>query len=245
MAKTAATPNGRLDMYEAVVSTTLVQRIIEAGFDVADIQLLANEQARITLVLKPNERIAVRKMGVNLELWRNDNGLTATQLAKQQSTAGFKVWRDNDGPNGFDAYAHAIAAANPDLLKLEVIGQTWGTNPNGVPGGSDDTPRDIIALQLTVGGNGLGTGQKPAVLYNSLQHAREWISGEVNRRLLEWYIKRYREGDPQIISLLQSTELWFVLVSNPDGYQYTFSEGNRLWRKNLRDNDGERDHQRP
>ena len=110
-------------LYEAVVSTTLVQRIIEAGFDVADIQLLANQQARITLVLKPNERIAVRKMGVNLELWRNDNGLTATQLAKQQSTAGFKVWRDNDGPNGFDAYAHAIAAANPDLLKLEVIGR--------------------------------------------------------------------------------------------------------------------------
>jgi hypothetical protein len=237
VAKTAATPSGRLDLYEAVVSTTLVQRIIEAGFDVADIQLLANEQARITLVLKPNERIAVRKMGVNLELWRNDDGLTATQLAKQQSTAGFKVWRDNDGPNGFDAYARAIAAANPDLLKLEVIGQTWGTNPNGVPGDSDDTPRDIIALQLTVGGNGLGAGQKPAVLYNSLQHAREWISGEVNRRLLEWYIKRYREGDPQIISLLQSTELWFVLVSNPDGYQYTFSEGNRLWRKNLRDND--------
>ena len=31
--------------------------------------------------------------------------------------------------------------------------------------------------------------------------------------------------------------MWFVLVSNPDGYQYTFSEGNRLWRKNLRDND--------
>ena len=235
--KTAATPNGRLDMYEAVVSTALVQRIIEAGFDVADIQLLANQQARITLVLKPNERIAVRKMGVDLQLWRNDAGLTATQLAKQQSTAGFKVWRANDGPNGFDAYARSIAAANPDLLKLEVIGQTWGTNPNGVPGDSDDTPRDIIALQLTVGGNGLGAGQKPAVLYNSLQHAREWISGEVNRRLLEWYIKRYREGDPQIVSLLQSTELWFVLVSNPDGYQYTFSEGNRLWRKNLRDND--------
>jgi hypothetical protein len=235
---TASTPQGRLDMYEAVVTTAQVQQIIEAGFDVADIQLLDGERARITLVLKPNERRAVLKMGVDLQLWRNDDGLTATQLAKQQAAAGFNVWRDNDGPNGFEAYAHTMAAANPDLLKLEVIGQTWGTNPNGVPGPSDDTPRDVIALQLTVDGNGLGAGQKPAVLYNSLQHAREWISGEVNRRLLEWYIKRYREGDPQIINLLQTTELWFILVTNPDGYQYTFSEGNRLWRKNLRDNDG-------
>ena len=31
-------------------------------------------------------------------------------------------------------------------------------------------------------------------------------------------------------------ELWFVVVANPDGYDYTFTPGNRLWRKNLRDN---------
>ena len=38
-------------------------------------------------------------------------------------------------------------------------------------------------------------------------------------------------------ALLKDTELWFVLVHNPDGYQYTF-DVERLWRKNLRDNDG-------
>ena len=37
--------------------------------------------------------------------------------------------------------------------------------------------------------------------------------------------------------MLRTTELWFVLVANPDGYQYTF-EHDRLWRKNLRNNDG-------
>ena len=42
--------------------------------------------------------------------------------------------------------------------------------------------------------------------------------------------------DRQIVKLLQSTELWFVLVMNPDGYQYTFDH-ERLWRRNLRDND--------
>ena len=38
---------------------------------------------------------------------------------------------------------------------------------------------------------------------------------------------------------MDKTELWFVLVANPDGYDYTFTEGNRLWRKNLHDNDGD------
>ena len=43
----------------------------------------------------------------------------------------------------------------------------------------------------------------------------------------------------EITKLVDQTELWFVLVANPDGYDYTFTPANRLWRKNLRDNDGD------
>jgi len=39
--------------------------------------------------------------------------------------------------------------------------------------------------------------------------------------------------------MLKASELWFVVIANPDGYQYTFqSPDTRLWRKTLRDNDG-------
>jgi Zinc carboxypeptidase len=81
-------------------------------------------------------------------------------------------------------------------------------------------------------------GRRRAVLYISTFHAREWISTEVNRRLLHWYIDQWRAGNPEIRSLLRNTELWFVLAHNPDGYQYTF-DVERLWRKNMRDNDGD------
>ena len=39
--------------------------------------------------------------------------------------------------------------------------------------------------------------------------------------------------------LVNTRELWFSCISNPDGYEYTFTEGNRLWRKNMADNNGD------
>src|SRR5581483_4408578 len=71
-----------------------------------------------------------------------------------------------------------------------------------------------------------------------LQHAREWISGEVARRLLHSVVETYGTN-PGATRLLDSTELWFLPVANPDGYERTFLTGNRLWRKNTEDNDGD------
>ena len=110
-------------------------------------------------------------------------------------------------------------------MKLEVLGHTG-------------QGREIIAVKLTQGAQEQPDGRRPAVLYSSTQHAREWISTEVNRRLMNHYIDGWRANDRDVRKLLQTTELWFVLVANPDGYQYTFDH-ERLWRKNLRDNNGD------
>ena len=110
-------------------------------------------------------------------------------------------------------------------MKLEVLGHTG-------------QGREIIAVKLTQGARGITDGQRPAVLYSATQHAREWISTEVDRRLMNYYIDRWRANDREVRKLLKTTELWFILVANPDGYQYTFDH-ERLWRKNLRDNNGD------
>lgn len=160
---------------------------------------------------------------MRLLLKRDRLGRTVMQRAALQAQAGFKVWRSWDEPGGIRDELYQIAAANPDIVKLEVIGHSVQN-------------REIIALKLTKDANTLADGSRPAVLYNSLQHAREWISVEVNRRFLLRMIKMYREANPLYTRLVNTRELWFVLVANPDGYQYTF-DTERLWRKTLRDND--------
>jgi hypothetical protein len=230
----AASPQARLQMYEATVDAATASHLAEEGYEVVSSEPVG-DGVHVVLVLYPWQRRALEKQGVDLEAWTNTEGVTATELAAQQEQAGFTVWDDYDGPGGIHEYLYTIAANNPDLLKLRVIGHSYGTDPEG---DGPDTPREIVALKLTVDANEVNDNTRPAALYSSLQHAREWISVEVNQRLLEWLIKMYREGRQEVVDLLQSTELWFVLVANPDGYQYTF-DYDRLWRKNLRDNNGD------
>jgi hypothetical protein len=230
-----STANARLQMYTVVADQATARTIISGGYDVASVEQARDGRIRLELVLYPWERKAVEKLGARVQLWRNDAGKTATQLASEQAAAGYKVWMDYDGPDGFAQHMYDLEAANEDILDLEVIGTTYGTDPEG---DGPDTPREIIALRLTANEESSADGSKPAVLYSGLIHAREWIAGEVNRRLLEWFIKGWREEKPQVVNILNTTELWFVPVQNPDGYQYTF-DVERLWRKNLRDNDGD------
>ena len=58
------------------------------------------------------------------------------------------------------------------------------------------------------------------------------------RRLLDHVLTGYGT-DPEITRLVNTNELWFIPVANPDGYDFTFTPGRRLWRKNLRDNNGD------
>ena len=71
-----------------------------------------------------------------------------------------------------------------------------------------------------------------------MQHAREWLAGETCKRTLEYFTSQYGK-DRQVTRLVNTRQLWFVCVSNPDGYEFTFTEGNRLWRKNLREQNGQ------
>ncbi len=76
------------------------------------------------------------------------------------------------------------------------------------------------------------------MLYTGLHHAREPMSIEV----LLYYITHLLENygtDPEVTDIVDNTELWFVPILNPDGYEYnreTYPGGGGMWRKNRRDN---------
>src|SRR4051812_44027966 len=210
-----------LEMY------TLVGSAADIAKGAQGVELAGERQTAAGLkadaVLTNSQRSKLAAAGVKVTLKRNKKGQTVTEQARAMAVGGYNVWRSWDEPGGIRDELRDIAARNPQLVKLEVLGKSR-------------QGRDLIALKVTQSAGDIPDGSRPAVLYSSNQHAREWISLEVNRRLLHYFVDKWRANDKETKNLLKSRELWFVLVANPDGYQYTFDH-ERLWRKNLRDND--------
>jgi zinc carboxypeptidase len=208
-----------LDLYRITAPAAVVDRLERDGFDVA----ATRPDGTTEVVLGPGELSRLTAAGWRPTRWRDARGRSVADLARAQlAGTNSMVWKPWDGPNGLRAEIDALAAAHPDLVRTEVIGHS-------VQG------REIVAVRLTGGAPGVPNGTRPAVLYIGLQHAREWISGEVTRRLLRSLVGAYGV-DPDTTKLLDTTELWFLPVANPDGYELTFEPGHRLWRKNVADN---------
>ncbi|HUG88841.1 MAG TPA: M14 family zinc carboxypeptidase [Actinomycetota bacterium] len=226
VAQQGAGGGGRLQLFEATVNADQWAEIQGLGLDIAHVEETP-DGIEFQVVMYPRDRKSLQQKGIKLRPVRNEDGQTQIQAAAAQSVHGFDVWRSYDEPGGIEDQIRAIASApqNRGFTKLYKLGESH-------------QGRDILAIRLTQGAQGLPLGKRPAVLYQATTHAREWIGTEVDMRLLKWYVAERRAGNPEVQSMLETTELWFVPVVNPDGYQYTF-DGDRLWRKNLRDNNGD------
>ncbi|MFI6598072.1 M14 family zinc carboxypeptidase [Nonomuraea sp. NPDC050536] len=214
-------PSDRIELYQLDSPPGTAQTLKEKGFDVVQDQTKDGKE-HVELTAAQNELDALGKLGYKPQPVRNPQGQTQLEAAKAQATAGYTVWKSYSEPGGIADQLKAIAAANKDLVKLESIGKSL-------------RGQDILAVKVTTLARVLPDGLKPATLFSATQHAREWISTEVDMRTLKYVLA----NRTQLKDLLDRTELWFVPVANPDGYDFTFTEGNRLWRKNLRDVNGD------
>jgi len=214
-----ATPPGAGDVlrtWDAKVGPGQVPALIAAGVDSTELRLPSRGTASVEVILSGAQAARLRRHGVEL-----------VEHKALAAPPGEGVFRPYSGPGGLAEELRTVAQQHPDRVKLESIGKT-------VQG------RDILAVKVTKDAATVPDGARPGTFYFGAQHAREWITPEMTRRLMHHFIDDYGT-DPVVTSLVDSTELWFLPVANPDGYDFTFSgaPGARLWRKNLRDNNGD------
>lgn len=218
------TPPGdedRLAVYTGTVDAEGLAAIVDLGVDRHDVVAApvpdGSGDIEVQVILSGAQAAELGESGAELEL-------KAPSAERRSLQAEEGVFRRYSGPGGIQEELIAQAAAHPDIAELRVIGQTtFG--------------QDITAVRVTENVDRVRDGKRPTTVYVGAQHAREWITPEMVRRLLDHVLTSYG-SDPRITDIVDTTELWFIPVANPDGYDFTFEEGQRLWRKNLRDNDG-------
>lgn len=120
------------------------------------------------------------------------------------------------------SFLDSVSAARPDLVSpVFTIGQSlegreiWGIKVSNNPSGNDG---------------------RPEVLYHALTHAREPAAMEVLLFTIRHLLQNYGT-DSLVTGILNTRDLYFVPVANPDGYVYnqtTTPSGGGLWRKNRR-----------
>lgn len=119
-------------------------------------------------------------------------------------------------------YFNTIAATHPDIASMSIVGSSLQGN-------------DIYALTITApDAPGNAIADRPVVLWNGAQHAREWVSPMTVSYLASKLADDYG-SDPRVDDIINNTRLVIVPVLNPDGYLYTWSS-ERYWRKNRRNN---------
>ncbi|MEU2055723.1 M14 family metallopeptidase [Streptomyces bungoensis] len=218
-------PSGpdQIRVFRAQVTREQLPLLLEAGQDGRELgeQMAGSRKATVEVYLTGRQAAKLEKQGVHL----TEHTLGPRAAARVEG-ASEGVFRPYSGSGGLKEEILRTARDHPGLTKVESIGRTLDG-------------QDILALRLTRDAGKSKDGSKPAVLYMSNQHAREWITPEMTRRLMHYYLDHYRT-DRRVRKIVDSTELWFVLSANPDGYDYTFkSADTRLWRKNLRDVNGD------
>ena len=227
-ATSTAAPRGgedQLDLYTMRVEADQVAGLQQAGVDVVKARNVGSD-VEIDAVLTPDERDRLRSRGVDVRVKRNRDGKSQRQLAAEHG--GGRVHRVAVVRRTGRDPRPALRAGERQSKSR----QARGARPH-LPGSRDHRGQ---------GHAGCAASNATAPVRRSSTPPRSTHgSGSRSRSTggcSYHFVDGWRDNDKEIRKLLKKTELWFILVANPDGYQYTF-DVERLWRKNLRDNDGD------
>ena len=158
--------------------------------------------------------------------------LTLFVAAVALSNAAASRAASPDFPDGFTAYhtydemvadVDSVVAAHPDIARKFSIGKSY-------------EGRDLWAVKVSDNVN--VDENEPEVLFDANIHAREHITAEMNLYILHLLTDNYGK-DSQVTQLVNTREIWLVMMLNPDGAMFDISGGNfHHWRKNRQPNAG-------
>ncbi|MEW6199966.1 MAG: M14 family zinc carboxypeptidase [Planctomycetota bacterium] len=180
----------------------------------------------VDFVVSPQALAGLDALGVSYKVLNDDiqkdidaerARLAAAPEVDPRDRGWFDDYKTNDQILQF---IDAWTATYPNLVSAKYqIGTSWEGRP-------------IYAVTIT--GPVGNPSAKPGICFNGTCHAREWISPMTVLYSMDRLLREYAT-DPEVRNLLDKLTFYVCVVTNPDGYLYSWST-NRLWRKTRRNN---------
>jgi carboxypeptidase T len=185
-----------------------VQKVSEVNVDILGVERQPSGAYKIIAQAYDYQIERLQQMGFQLE---------RKEASALLGTLTYDDYRDLTAVN------NALNSLHSTYSGLTAV-VTVGTSINGLP---------IKALKIS-STPGVDDSAKGDVIFFAEHHAREWISVETALYIADELLERY-STDPVLQADMNALQIWIIPVSNPDGYEYTWTTY-RLWRKNRRNN---------
>jgi carboxypeptidase T len=184
--------------------------------DLKDVQRLADEHFDIAGVNR--EQMAVGIVATDADLARiSDLGFSYTIREYHATSEPLpKALSDYTDPAEMETFINTVVANYPDLAQKILVKDGLFES------------HKIWAVKIT---QHVGTANdRPCFLLDAQHHAREVMTGEIARDMIDYLTSRYAT-DSQVQNWLNNVNVYVIPEVNPDGIAYVFT-GDNMWRKN-------------
>ncbi len=185
-----------------VPALTAAADLASAGFDVAGVNRSA---LTVGVVVTPDELLKLEELG-----W------PVTIRSSNMDRNAIDALADYTDPIELSAFMDQAVASYPNLAKKIVLkDQLFETQKQ-------------YALLITK--DVATANERPTFLLDAQHHAREVMTPEIARDMIDYLTSRYATDD-QVRRWVDNINIWVVGSVNPDGGLYVFTNDS-LWRKN-------------
>jgi len=142
-----------------------------------------------------------------------------------------------------DAAAQAIQPSASDAMDLQTynsynttvewvkdLAEQYSDIAELVNIGTSYEGRELVGIRITGSKSKATSATKPGFWMDGGLHAREWITTATVSYMLNEALSKYAAGESEVVSIVDSMDLLFAPILNPDGYDYTWTD-DRMWRK--------------
>jgi len=130
------------------------------------------------------------------------------QPRKQTKFASFMEWTEYQSIETIHEWLDSLQVEFPNWVTVSTIGHSF-----------QGRALKLLKLSKNTGNRG--------VFVESHVHAREWVASATTTYIIDQFL---RSSNPEVLDISANVDWYFLVITNPDGYEYTRTE-NRNWRK--------------